>query len=79
MALEQTKSQQIEVKKLNDALLKFREKAGFSQQYVAEKCEISQQAYSYIENGKRKPSVKVAKKIAEILNFPWEKFYEDTA
>lgn len=38
---------------------------------------ITQQHYNFIENGKRRPSVEVAKKIADVLGFPWTRFYED--
>lgn len=44
---------------------------------IAQKCDISQQAYSLIEKGKRYPSVKLAKKIASILNFEWTLFFEN--
>ena len=40
---------------------------------------ISQQHYNYIENGKRRPSVEVAKRIAAVLGFDWTRFYEDSA
>lgn len=38
---------------------------------------ISRSAYSNIENGKRRPSPEVAKKIAETLGFNWTRFYEN--
>lgn len=44
---------------------------------VAKQIGVSQQMYNYIENGKRNPSPKLAKKIADVLNFSWTKFYED--
>ena len=47
-----------------------------SQLQIAKACNITQQAYSKIENG-RPPSVKTAKIIASVLNFDWTKFYED--
>lgn len=54
-----------------------RTKKGLSQNQVANQIEVSQQMYNYIENGKRNPSPKLAKKIADVLNFSWTKFYED--
>lgn len=58
-------------------LVNYRAKKGLSQNQVANQIEISQQMYNYIENGKRNPSPKLAKKIADVLNFSWTKFYED--
>nr|DAZ26614.1 MAG TPA: Helix-turn-helix XRE-family like protein [Caudoviricetes sp.] len=58
-------------------LIKFRERKGLSQSKIAKEIGVSQQMYNYIENGKRNPSPKLAKKIADVLNFSWTKFYED--
>lgn len=44
---------------------------------VSSRVGISQQYYNLIENGKRRPSVEVAKKIAEVLGFPWTRFYDE--
>ena len=44
---------------------------------MANLCGISQQHYNYIENGKRRPSVQVAKRIADALGFDWTKFFEE--
>ena len=46
---------------------------------VAEKTQISQTHYSDIENGKRNPSVRMAKKIAAVLLFDWTVFFRDVA
>jgi len=56
-------------------LIKMRD--GKSQKKIANLCNITQQAYSAIENGYRNPSVEIAKKIAEILEFDWRLFYSD--
>lgn len=58
-------------------LVDYRTKKGLSQNQVANQIEVSQQMYNYIENGKRNPSPKLAKKIADVLNFSWTKFYEE--
>lgn len=58
-------------------LIKYRNKKSLSQSQVANQIKVSQQMYNYIENGKRNPSPKLAKKIADVLNFSWTKFYED--
>lgn len=47
------------------------------QKSVAKFAGISQQHYNFIENGERNPHVETAKKIAEILNFDWTRFFED--
>jgi len=50
---------------------------GRTQAQIAEAVGISQQMYSAIELGERRPSVEVAKKIAAVLGFKWTRFYED--
>jgi len=50
---------------------------GRSQAQIAEAVGISQQMYSAIELGERRPSVEVAKKIASVMGFDWTRFYED--
>jgi putative transcriptional regulator len=40
---------------------------GMTQKEVAEKIGITQAMYSYIENGKKMPSKKTAKKIEELF------------
>ena len=52
-------------------------KRNLSQAYVAERAEITQSAYFYIENGERRPSVETAKKIAAVLGFDWVLFFPD--
>jgi putative transcriptional regulator len=50
---------------------------GRAQAQIAEAAGISQQMYSAIELGERRPSVDVAKKIAAVLGFKWTRFFED--
>lgn len=54
-----------------------RERKNLSQGDVSEAVGITQASYSNIENGKRTPSVPVAKKIAAVLGFDWTRFYEE--
>ena len=54
-----------------------REAQHMSQAELAERVQITQPSYSNIEMGKRNPSVDAAKKIANVLGFPWARFYED--
>ena len=48
-----------------------RKTKNYTQSYVAQKAHISRAGYSNIENGKRQPSVKVAKRIADVLELDW--------
>ena len=50
---------------------------GRPQTQIAEAVGITQQMYSAIELGVRRPSVEVAKKIASVMGFDWTRFYED--
>ena len=53
-----------------------RQQARMSQEDISKKVGISRAGYSNIENGKRRPSVTIAKKIAAVLGFDWTRFYE---
>ena len=53
-----------------------RKKLNLSQLEMAEKVGISISGYCNIENNRYLPSIKTAKKIAEIINQDWSKFYE---
>lgn len=57
-------------------LIEIRKKKELTQDQVATSCGISRQYYSFIESGIRNVPVKTAKKIAEILGFSWQKFFE---
>jgi transcriptional regulator with XRE-family HTH domain len=56
-----------------------RKQKKFSQNEVATRCGISQPAYNKIETSHRLPRVATAKKIAAVLGFDWQRFYEDDA
>lgn len=58
-------------------LIAIRENNKISQKEVATRAKITQPSYCNIENGKRRPSVAVAKKIAAVLGFDWTRFYEE--
>ena len=60
-----------------NGLKEIRKKANMTSKETAQKSGISYQHYNFIENGVRRPSVKVAKRIAEVLGFEWTRFYED--
>lgn len=47
-----------------------------TQKEIADSIGTSQGFYCDIENGVKNPSVSIAKKIAEILEFDWTLFFE---
>lgn len=53
-----------------------REQLGISQKELAEKCEIAQSTMCDIEQGRNKPSLPVAVKIAQVLKVESIKFFE---
>ena len=53
-----------------------RKRLGISQKELAEKAEISQSFLCDIEQGRSKPSIDTALKIAEALNIDDIKFFE---
>ncbi|MEY8382321.1 helix-turn-helix transcriptional regulator [Christensenellaceae bacterium 44-20] len=63
---------------MREWLIELREKSALSQEEVAAKAGISQSFYSAIELGNRgsKLPVQTAKKIAEVLDFKWDMFYQ---
>ena len=50
-----------------------------TQEQLAQYAGVSQSLIVQLENGNRKPSVKVAKRIASILGFDWTDFFKETA
>lgn len=65
----------LELKWLKEA----RENRKLTTYEVAARAQISQGFYSQIENGARRASVEVAKKIASVLLFDWTAFFRDVA
>lgn len=58
-----------------DWLIQIRNIKGISTADIIIQLGITQQMYNYIENNKRNPSVELAQKIANILDFDWTLFY----
>lgn len=56
---------------MNEALFNARKSRKMTQSQVATLAGLHQAAYCNIENGKRKPSVALAKKIAVVLGIDW--------
>ena len=53
-----------------------RKELGFTQNQIAKLSGIKQGYYTQIENGVRNPSVRLAKKLGEILGVEWTKFFD---
>lgn len=56
-------------------LIQIRKVKGFTRADVVKKAKITLQMYYYIENNQRNPSVELAQRIAEVLDFDWTMFY----
>lgn len=54
-----------------------REAMNLTQEQLAKKIGISQNYYSLLENGERRPSPNTAKKIAKVMGFDWTSFYNN--
>lgn len=65
----------LEVKKLRHWLIELR--GNRSQESTAKSLGISRGAYANIELGNRNPSVTLAKRIGDTLNFDWTLFFEE--
>lgn len=50
---------------------------GLTQEQLAEKAGISRTHVTRIERGNIKPSIRVAKRLATVLNVDWRDFYDD--
>lgn len=60
-------------------LIKVRAEKGLNPQEIADKCGISKNYYGMLEMEKRNPSVTLAQKIAELMNFDWTLFFSNEA
>lgn len=58
-------------------LAAYRRKSGLTQDAVASAACIARVTYTNIENGRRRPSPDVAKRIAAVLGFDWTEFFSD--
>ena len=54
------------MEKLQNKLKHYREKNNYSQEKIAQKINITQQAYSNYEKGKRLPNIEILIKLADI-------------
>ncbi|WP_067924782.1 helix-turn-helix transcriptional regulator [Alicyclobacillus shizuokensis] len=58
-------------------LERIRKSKGMTQEQVAVRAGVSRQYIGMLEGGHRKPSVPIAKRIANVLEIPWTIFYAD--
>lgn len=58
-------------------LREFRRKAKMTQAKLAERSGVSQGYIAHIESGRRVPSVKTAKKIADVLGIEWVLLFKE--
>lgn len=63
---------------MNVDLKQLRMNINKSMKQLSKELDISESYYCLIENGDRCPSVEIAKKIANALNFDWTLFYDET-
>ena len=62
---------------MREWLISFRKNKGMTQAQLAEAVGVVPSYICVIETGKRKVPVWTAKKIAAVLGFDWQRFYED--
>lgn len=58
-------------------LKKIRQENKLTQLQLSKMCGCDRTMIGKVETGEVKPSVKLAKTIADVLNFDWTLFYED--
>lgn len=61
---------------MNNWLIDFRNKRKLTQDEVARLADMPRTTYSSIEQGRRRPSVKNAMRIASVLGFEWTYFFD---
>ena len=64
---------------MRNRLRELRAERGWSQQYLAEKLEVSRQSVNAIETGKYDPSLPLAFRIARLFEKRIEEIFEDSA
>lgn len=63
---------------MRQKLIDARKKKGFKQSEIAEKLNISRSFYSFVEAGKRNPSLKTLNELLEILELEFQDFQVQT-
>lgn len=59
-------------------LIKTRTSLGLTQKDVAERAKITRSYYTRIECGEYSVPIETAKKIAAVLGFDWQRFYDES-
>lgn len=54
-----------------------RKERGLTMKQVADMVQVSEAVISLIETGKRRPSIRVAKRLGKLFGIRWEDFYKD--
>jgi putative transcriptional regulator len=62
---------------VREEMIKERDKRQWKQEYLAGLLGTTQQNISLIENGKRKPTIRLARKIEQLYNRPMEELFPD--
>lgn len=65
------------MQQVREWLVGIRKEKALTQLEVSSSAKISKQMYSAIETGERHPSVPTAKRIAEVLDFDWTRFFKE--
>lgn len=60
---------------MKNNLKNIREKKGFTQVQVAEKAQMTERGYQYIEAGQRLPNIATAQRLAHVLNATVEEMF----
>ena len=63
---------------MREWLVKVRKEKSRTQKQIADKVGVTRQMIGAIEKGTATPRPSIAKRIAEILDFDWTLFYEDS-
>lgn len=61
---------------IGKALRHYRKKTGLKQADIAEKLQISRQAYSNYENGKREPNINLICGMAQVFEITTDEFFK---
>ena len=60
---------------MKTALKEHREKAGLTQEQLAEKVKVARQTILFLEKGQYNPSLRLAFRISRVLKVPMEKLF----
>lgn len=63
---------------MKEWLINLRNQKAMTQDEVAKSADMPRTTYSSIEQGRRRPSVENAMRIASVLDFDWTSFFEET-